>query len=323
MGKNTYRYNPETCTYERAGVTSGRVLSFVLTLLFTTLLLFVALLWMQYRYFPAEKELALREENSAMTKHQKILNASLESATASLAALDAQDARINNTLFPIQEKDERVSTAEAAANLLVTDASNFFTTTDMLMRYVDAMSMRSNRNDVYFSMKINVKPEDVGFLAAIPTQQPIDNPNQDKLISGYGTRINPFHKGNYDHPGVDFADARGTPVIATADGVIMNIVRSSLEAGYGNYIDINHNNGFMTRYAHLGDVSVRAGQRVKKGTVIATLGSSGGSVAPHVHYELFRNGKRIDPAPFMIEGLSSSEYDRLTQYANRQNQSLD
>ncbi|HEY0653514.1 MAG TPA: M23 family metallopeptidase, partial [Chryseosolibacter sp.] len=99
--------------------------------------------------------------------------------------------------------------------------------------------------------------------------------------------------------------------------------KSDLQAGYGTFIDIDHGHGFVTRYAHLETTAVRLGQRIRKGAVIGTVGSSGGSVAPHLHFEILRKGKPVDPIHFMIEGVTSQAYEVLKLTSHKQNQSLD
>src|SRR5690606_13042941 len=152
---------------------------------------------------------------------------------------------------------------------------------------------------------------------------PVKEWNTEKLISGFGTRVDPFHKGLYEHTGVDISLPRGTEVVATAPGWVTLARKSSIPAGYGNYIEVDHGHGFITRYAHLGDLHVKQGQRVTKGQVIATSGNSGGSVAPHLHYEIIRDGVQVDPIPYMIEGLDPAEHHRMKQISKIQNQSLD
>jgi murein DD-endopeptidase MepM/ murein hydrolase activator NlpD len=112
--------------------------------------------------------------------------------------------------------------------------------------------------------------------------------------------------------------------LAAANGIVVDIHRgSSLQAGYGNYIEIDHGNGYITRYAHLEEVSVRVGQRVSKRAVIGTVGMSGGAVAPHVHYEIIYYEKQVDPVPYMMENLNSTEYAELQKSGRLKNQSLD
>jgi murein DD-endopeptidase MepM/ murein hydrolase activator NlpD len=143
------------------------------------------------------------------------------------------------------------------------------------------------------------------------------------LVSGFGTRINPFHKGKYKHPGIDFAAPRGTAVVAAAGGRVIDINKSDLQAGYGNSVDIDHGHGFITRYAHLETITVKQGERVAKKVVIGTVGNSGGSIAPHLHYEVIYEGEPVNPLKYMIEGLNSYDYSRLNALNNKQNQSLD
>ncbi len=109
----------------------------------------------------------------------------------------------------------------------------------------------------------------------------------------------------YKHEGIDFATTRGTEVLAAADGEVVTANTSDLQAGYGNIIEIRHGNGFSPRYAHLENVNVRRGQRATKGMIIGTVGNSGGSMAPHLHYEILQDNESIDPALYIIEGLSA------------------
>jgi murein DD-endopeptidase MepM/ murein hydrolase activator NlpD len=137
-------------------------------------------------------------------------------------------------------------------------------------------------------------------------------------------RINPFHKARVMHFGIDFATHRGDNVLATGDGRVKLVKSNSkLETGYGNYIEIDHGNGYVTRYAHLGEIEVGQGDRVKRGDTIAKAGNSGGSIAPHVHYEIIKDGNQIDPLNFMIQGLDDHMFRTLRQVAGRENQSLD
>jgi murein DD-endopeptidase MepM/ murein hydrolase activator NlpD len=109
-------------------------------------------------------------------------------------------------------------------------------------------------------------------ISSMPLLVPTIRPwNTDNLLSGFGMRVNPFHKGLYEHPGVDIAMPRGTEVIATASGTVIEIRKSDVQAGYGNYIEIDHGNGFITRYAHLEDIHVKVPSERSQGvSVIAT-----------------------------------------------------
>ena len=99
------------------------------------------------------------------------------------------------------------------------------------------------------------------------------------------------------HPGIDIANDMGTPIIATADGVVEYAGWNA--GGYGNMVDINHGNGLMTRYGHASQVVVSAGQHVRRGQLIAYMGSTGFSTGPHVHYEVHVNGQRVNPISYL------------------------
>jgi murein DD-endopeptidase MepM/ murein hydrolase activator NlpD len=160
-------------------------------------------------------------------------------------------------------------------------------------------------------------------LKHLPSISPIPEIEADKLVSGFGKRINPFHKGIYQHDGIDFAMPAGTTVVATAPGTILRANTSNQVAGFGNYVEIDHGNGIITRYAHLADLNVRYGQSVAKGQKIGTVGSSGGSIAPHLHYEVIRGGVNVNPVHYVVGTYSSTFYNNLVQASEKRNQSLD
>jgi len=116
------------------------------------------------------------------------------------------------------------------------------------------------------------------------------------MSSKYGMRTDPFHGDQRWHGGVDFAGKRGSAIVAVASGVV---TMSGKHSGYGNLIELNHSDGFVTRYAHNEENLVEVGTVVKKGQQIARMGSSGRSTGPHVHFEVFKNGRTVDPASYI------------------------
>lgn len=116
------------------------------------------------------------------------------------------------------------------------------------------------------------------------------------ISSNFGMRADPFHGRSAFHAGVDFNGPMGSPVVAVADGIV---VYSGWRAGYGNVVDIDHGNGLMTRYGHNQSNLVEEGARVSKGEQIAKMGSSGRATSPHVHFEVIKDGKPVDPRTFV------------------------
>lgn len=125
-------------------------------------------------------------------------------------------------------------------------------------------------------------------------------PTKGWLSSGYGMRLDPFTGYKEMHRGIDIANHRGTPIIATADGRVASIGKNS---GLGKTIVLNHGYGFRTRYGHLHEVKVKRGQTVKRGDVIALMGSTGWATGPHLHYEVIRNGKTLNPIKYILNDM--------------------
>jgi murein DD-endopeptidase MepM/ murein hydrolase activator NlpD len=159
------------------------------------------------------------------------------------------------------------------------------------------------------------------LLSAIPAIQPVRNENLKHMASGFGYRSDPFTKARKFHAGMDFTARTGTPVYATGDGVVRRADAGS--SGYGNHIVIGHGFGYETLYGHLSRYKCRPGQRVKRGDIIGYVGSTGRSQAPHLHYEVHKNGQVVNPLNFYYGNISAIEYVAISQAANQENQSLD
>ena len=159
------------------------------------------------------------------------------------------------------------------------------------------------------------------LLSAIPAIQPVRNENLKHMASGFGYRTDPFTKARKMHEGMDFTAKTGTPIFATGDGVVARA--DNTVSGYGNHIVIRHGFGYETLYGHLSKYKSRAGQRVKRGDIIGFVGSTGRSEGPHLHYEVHKNGKVVNPLNFYYGNISAVEYVAISQLANQENQSLD
>lgn len=128
---------------------------------------------------------------------------------------------------------------------------------------------------------------------AIPSQRPIDIA---ATSSGYGVRSDPFRGTAAFHAGVDMPGPLGTPIYATADGIVG---RAAWASGYGNLVELQHGQGISTRYGHLSSILVQPGQRVTRGQIIARMGSTGRSTGSHLHYEVRLEGRAVNPVPFL------------------------
>lgn len=154
-----------------------------------------------------------------------------------------------------------------------------------------------------------------------PSIQPVVNNDLTLLTASYGLRIHPFFRKLMSHGGVDYTVAEGTPVFATADGTVQSV--ATRNTGSGLMLMLDHGNGYQTVYSHLSRSSVYAGQRVRRGDIIARTGNTGLSLTPHLHYEVRKDGMRVDPVHYFFMELSPDNYQRIIRIAGSGMQSFD
>jgi murein DD-endopeptidase MepM/ murein hydrolase activator NlpD len=323
MGKTNYYYNRETCQYEPAKLRWSSVLGYLLTLSLIVVLLSIGILVLHSRVYTTTSSKNLRLENMALVQHQASLQADLIEIGTMLKQLKSKETLLHNKLFDEPEAVERTSSSNQKHDLLLANFSQFRAAFKKISKTSNQIALKAAVRNEYFGNTISIDDEEMVKLMALPSLLPVAQSDVTKLYSGYGNRINPFHKGVYFHPGLDFTAPRGTMVMAAGNGKVIHMSKSSIEAGYGNYIDIDHGYGIITRYAHLETMDVRVGQKVTKGERIGTVGSSGGSIAPHLHFEIIRNEQQVDPIDYLMQGITSKEYAALQLISKQKNQSLD
>lgn len=314
-------YNPKTCRYEREGINLlriGGLLALVLTLSF---LFFAGIATLHGLVWQSDEEIRLRSENKALKQHYAVVKQQFEESEQQLSALEEKDKALKvslfNSIFVEPEKKE----IQHASFIMVTDVNTLRDRIEELKEITKEIANDAVFNSNYFGDKLAGNPKKIiDKLSVTPSIMPVVN---GKLISGFGKRIHPFHKGLYNHPGIDITATRGTEVVASADGYVSEVTKSELLAGYGNTIELSHSQTLSSRYAHLETILVRQGQKVKKGQVIGTVGNSGGSIAPHLHYEVLRNGREQNPIYYFLQNIDPAQYQQLYAISLKQNQSLD
>jgi len=158
-------------------------------------------------------------------------------------------------------------------------------------------------------------------LHSIPAIQPVRNDDLKKVASGWGNRFHPIYKVIKFHYGMDFSAPTGTEIFATGDGEVVKVRRSY--TGYGRHIVIRHGFGYETLYAHMSKTLVKKGQNVKRGEVIGLVGNTGTSTTSHLHYEVSKDGKKVNPAHYYFNDLTPEQYEILLKNAEIAHQSFD
>ena len=154
-----------------------------------------------------------------------------------------------------------------------------------------------------------------------PLSLPLEGMSSAQTGASVGLKHNPLYKVDMQHTGIDLVAPQGSPVYAAADGIVRDIVTSSKRLG--NIVEIDHRNGYVTRYALLGDISVSRGRTVKKGQKIGTVGISSTTFAPHLHYEVLRDGNILDPVNFLFASVSPEDYAKMLYMSVSTRQSMD
>jgi murein DD-endopeptidase MepM/ murein hydrolase activator NlpD len=324
MPKSKYRYNPESLSYDRIRPSFKRRLLVFFSYLSGIFTVAVLLNFLYSSLFNTPRENMLIRENNELKFQYEILNKKVGHLETVLEDIERRDDNIYRTIFnadpiPSTVRDagfggvNRYEYLEGYENsdLIIQSAKRL----DNLSK---AIVVQSKSYDQVWDLARNREDQ----LASLPAIQPISNKDLTRTASGWGYRIHPIYKIRKFHYGMDFTAPTGTEVYATANGTIERMQKS--RRGYGNVLVIDHGYGYKTLYAHLNDFNnVWVGKKVKRGDVIAFVGSTGLSTAPHLHYEVHLNGKKVNPVNYYFEDLTADEFDRMIELSMRPGQSFD
>jgi len=323
MKKIKYYYNTHTLRYEKLEtplrVKLLRVFGFIAAALVTAAIISL----LAFRFIGSPNEKLLRSENERMKDRYRELSRQTTKIEQQMKELETRDNEVYRSIFeatPIPdsarlkelEKEQQIAKVEGMEQ---DDLINSIVTT------LNNMGSRINAQKASYKDLAGMMNNKEKLLAATPAIQPVSNADLKRIASGFGYRIDPVYKTVKLHPGLDFSAPAGTPIYATADGSIE--VAGNRGDGYGNCVIINHGYGYKTLYGHMFRVKSRGGQRVKRGEVIGWVGSTGKSTGPHCHYEVIKNGNKIDPIYFFYNDLTPEQFDRLLKLAAASNQSFD
>lgn len=322
MGRYDFRFNEETLSYERTEKKLGeRVKSFVVNTL-TSITMGFILVIMLYYYFDSPKEKSLKRENEQLLAQYKILDKKLNSAADVLKALEQRDDNIFRVVFEAEPIPSSIRRAGSGGvniyeNLENMDNSKLVISTSKKINELSKAIYIQSKS--YDEIEIMVKNK-LNMLASIPAIIPIAIKDFKRISSGFGYRIHPIYKQRIAHMGMDFTGTLNTPIYATGNGKVIKINR---QRGYGKRIVIDHGYGYKTIYAHLNGYNVKKGQKVKRGDLIGYLGSTGISTGPHLHYEIKKNGKPVNPINYYYTDLTADAYDSIVEAASNTGQSMD
>lgn len=270
--------------------------------------------------FDTPIEHQLRETNRELIKQYEILSNKYDTLNLALEALESRDKAIYAQIFEsdaLSNGDDDHFQRDYDQLLVMTNNELSHIFFEKLNYVVQESTKLTNNFDSLQNRMISLGD----ILDYIPAIQPIVNSELTKLAASYGRRIHPFYKELVSHQGIDFATPENSRVFATADGIVEKVTKN--DDAQGITVLLNHGYNYKTFYAHLNKATVRKGQSVKRGDIIAHTGNTGLSFMPHLHYEVLFKGMRVDPINYFFMELNSAEQNRLNELAQIGMQSLD
>lgn len=326
MAKKKYKFNPDTLSYERVGISFREKFGKILTYLSSSLALALIIVIIFLNFYETPRSKALKRENQQLLSQYELMSRDIERIGTVLNELQQRDDNIYRVIFeadPIPSSVRKAGFGGANKYSHLEKLSN----SDLIIetaKKIDVLAkeayIQSKSYDEVLKLALNKEQ----MLASIPAIMPLANEDLKRTASGWGYRIHPIYKVRKMHYGMDFTAPVGTPVYATGDGKVVE-VRGSIRsrAGFGLVVKIDHDFGYETVYAHLNAFNVKQGQEVKRGDVIGYVGNSGGSTAPHLHYEVHRNGSAVNPQYYYFKDLTPQEYERMIAISSNIGQTLD
>jgi murein DD-endopeptidase MepM/ murein hydrolase activator NlpD len=323
MKKIKYYYNTNTLRYEKLEVPLRvkllRVFGFIAAAFVTAFLIS----YFAFQFIGSPNEKLLRAQNDDLKDRYSDLSEQLNVLQQQMKELEKRDNNVYRSIFeatPIPDS-ARAKEMENQLELARVERMGNNELFSSLTNTMNNLSQRIKVQNTSYNQVDGLIKNKEQLLSHTPAIQPVSNKDLTRIASGFGQRIDPIYKTRKMHAGIDFTAPQGTPIYATADGVVR--VAGNTSNGYGNHVVITHGYGYETLYGHMLKVKARPGEQVKRGEVIGWVGSTGKSTGPHCHYEVHKTGNKMNPVYFFYNDLSPDQFDRILKQADASNQSLD
>lgn len=315
-----YVYNKDGLKFERQRFSPGRVLLAVLKFFVISLGLAVVYYLIAALLFNTGEESRLKAENSAIEEQLAGIEEKTRLLDNVISGLEARDKGIYSNIF---ESDPISSDWQERFGFL--DALDSLPDDRIVALTSSAVSSAESRSSVIKGRLKEiaglVSSEGADSIFSIPMSSPIADFSVSQTGASVGKKMNPFYKILFDHTGLDILAQAGDKVLASAPGVVKEVVRS--KKGMGNYVVIDHGHGYESVYAHLSEINVRRGRRVERGDQVGVVGVTGLTFAAHLHYEIRKDGKAVNPVHYFFASETPGDYIGMIRLSAGMGQSLD
>ena len=313
MASKKYKFNSKSLSFEKIKTTPFQWFRKILVHLVTAVSFAVIVLVIWTVFFESPKEKQLKRELHTNNQALTFLKKRVDLLSNVIQGMEDKD----NNLYRAILDAEPIDRDSLTKNLEDEYSQNQSNALKQIQIKTNILTLRTQTQLNSYKELWKLAQEKEARRASIPAISPVKNPT---IISGFGMRYHPVYKILRQHTGVDILGKRGTPIYATADGVVTDDPEGY--SGYGITVFINHGRGYQTLYAHLSKKTVKIGKKVKRGELIGYMGSSGLATGVHLHYEVIKNGVKVNPVHYIFGDLTPAEYNEILRQASKINQSL-
>ncbi len=323
MSKSRYKFDASRLSYEKV-IPSRKEITLKIVKQFGAITVIAVIILLVFSlFFDTPGERAQKRENKKLADQYHMLNEKLERMENVMGQIEERDDDIYRLIFgvePVSEEEREGGFGGVNRYKELEKYSN----SEIVVETSKKLDMLANKMHTQFQSYeevIALAKEKEEFLSSLPAISPVSDKNLTRFASGYGYRIHPIYRTRKMHEGIDLTAPVGTPVYATGDGKV--IMAGYTTGGFGKRIIIDHGFGYKTLYAHLNDVNVKAGKNVKRGELIGTVGNTGRSTAPHLHYEVRKNNHPENPVNYYYNDMTPEQYEEMIEVSKRMNMSFD
>lgn len=310
MVKRKFVYNSKTLRYEPIKPSLKSYLKNAGIILSLSLVLAFGFTWTYSMLFDSPEEVKLKNQNNKLETQLYVYGQKLDSIHFYLSEVQQRDDELYRVLLGEDPISKEIRLAGiGGSNSFRLDSESIISQLDIDKAKARVAVQRSSLDELTY--KANQLAAD---LESRPKITPIRKSDIVRFTSGFGFRTHPIYHVRKFHEGIDITARKGTPVYAASSGKV--IISGNMKDGYGNKVVIDHGNGYRTLYAHLDKILVKWGQEVNLAQQIGKVGNTGGSVSPHLHYEVQKNNYVIDPLPYLYSQFSDEEFDELVALGN-------
>ena len=322
MGITNYRFNPDTLSFDKIERNVRTLIKRILGYLSTGIVSGIIFFFIFLQFFETPVTKRLKRENQQLLSQYNLMNKDIEKISRAMEDIQMRDDNIYRVIFeanpiPSSVRMAGFGGANRYTKLESMDNSELIIS---VTKKLDILSKQVYVQSKSYDEVVRMALGKEKMLASIPAIMPVSNKDLKRTASGWGMRMHPIYRIPRFHYGMDFTAPTGTDVFSTGDGIVKEVGRNS---GYGNTVLIDHGYGYETLYGHLLRSNVQVGQQIKRGDVIGFIGSTGASTAPHLHYEVMKNGQKVNPQNYYFQDLNPAEYEKMISISTNMGQSFD